>query len=79
MEVFEYGDIIQRVKDAIVFHRFSVFMWTDELKIRTPLSVDREKRGKKFRFQKYPNACGRGLNVSRERTLNFGLWCKDGN
>lgn len=43
--------------------------------IRIPLSVDGDKTEKKFCFQNmYPNAYGRGLNVSRETTLNFGLF-----
>ena len=54
------------MRDAIVFRRFSVFVWTGENDSNT-LRVDAyffENGGKKtLRFQKYPDTCGQGLRV----------------
>ena len=51
------------VRDAIYFHRFSIFVWTGE-NDSTTLSVDSyfgEKGGKK---KIYSDKCGRDLNLS---------------
>ena len=54
------------MRDAIVFRRFSVFVWTGENDSNT-LRVDAyffENGGKKtLRFKKYPDTCGQGLRV----------------
>ena len=55
------------VRDAIYFHRFSVFVWTGGNDSNT-LSVDAyfggKRRGKMSVLKKYPDMCGRGLNPS---------------
>ena len=53
-------------EDAIVFPWFSVFEWTGENDSSTPRVEAHffENGGKNLRLQKYPDTCGRGLNIT---------------
>ena len=54
------------IERASVVPGFSVFVWTGEYDLKT-LRVDAyffENGEKNFRFQKYPDTCGQGLNES---------------
>ena len=50
-------------RDALYFHRFSVFAWTGENYSNT-LSVDAYFGENGGKIKKYPDICGRGLNPS---------------